>query len=59
MGFVLEQVYGVVYEAKQVGRILAQLEWTRQKPQLKDAQQDEAKVAARKTIELPALKKKR
>lgn len=35
VGFVMEQAYGVVYEAKQVGRILAQLEWTRQKPQPK------------------------
>lgn len=57
--FVLEQAYGVVYEIKQVGRILEKIGWTRQKPQQKDAQQDGAKVEQWKTVELPALKKKR
>lgn len=56
---VIEQAYGVAYEVKQVGRILAKISWTRQKPQKKDAQQDEAKVEHWKTVELPALKKKR
>lgn len=59
VGWVVEHVYGVAYEAKQVGRILAEIGWTRQKPQKKDAQQDGAKVEAWKTMELPALKKKR
>ena len=57
--FVIEQAYGVVYEIKQVGRILEKIGWTRQKPQQKDAQQDGAKVEQWKTVELPALKKKR
>ena len=57
--FVIEQAYGVAYEVKQVGRILAKIGWTRQKPQKKDAQQDGAKVEHWKTVELPALKKKR
>lgn len=57
--FVIEQAYGVVYEIKQVGRILGKIDWTRQKPQKKDAQQDAAKVEQWKTVELPALKKKR
>ena len=55
--FVIEQTYGVVYEIKQVGRILKKIGWTRQKPQLKDAQQDLAKVEQWQTEELPALKK--
>ena len=57
--YVLEQAYGVSYSLKQAGRILEKIGWTRQKPQLKDAQQDAARVAQWKTVDLPALKKKR
>lgn len=54
---VLEKEYGVVYGVKQVGRILAKIGWTRQKPQKKAAQQDAAKVTQWKEEDLPALKK--
>lgn len=56
---VIEKEYRVVYEKKQVGRILGLLNWTRQKPQKKEAKQDLQKVEKWKTEELPALKKKR
>lgn len=56
--WVLEQTFGVVYEVKQVGRILDKIGWTRQKPQKKAVQQDAAQVAQWKTVDLAALKKK-
>ena len=58
VGFVIETAHGVNYSEKQVGRILASIGWTRQKPQKKDAQQDPVRVAQWKAAELPALKKK-
>ena len=39
VGYVIQQEFAVVYEARQVGRILALINWTRQKPQKKAAQQ--------------------
>lgn len=56
--FVLEKEYKAVYGVKQVGRILAKIGWTRQKPQKKAAQQDAIKVTQWKDEDLPALKKK-
>ena len=55
--YVIEKEYGVIYEVKQVGRILAKIAWTLQKPQKKDAQQDLVKVEKWKIEDLPALKK--
>lgn len=56
---VIEKEYEVVYGKKQVGRILSLINWTRQKPQKKEAKQDLQKVEKWKTEELPTLKKKR
>jgi transposase len=58
VGIVIKEQFNVSYENKQVGRILKQINWTWQKPQKKDAQQDLAKVEKWKTTDLPALKKK-
>jgi transposase len=55
--YVIEKEFGVIYEIKQVGRILEKIKWTLQKPQKKDAQQDLTKVDKWKTEDLPALKK--
>ena len=55
---VIETEYQVVYQVKQVGRILALINWTRQKPQKKEAKQDLQKVAQWQTEDLPKLKKK-
>lgn len=57
VGSVIKEHFNVSYENKQVGRILKQINWTWQKPQKKDAQQDLAKVEKWKTTDLPALKK--
>ena len=54
---VIETEYQVVYQVKQVGRILALINWTRQKPQKKEAKQDLQKVAQWQTEDLPKLKK--
>ena len=56
--YVIEKEYNIVYEVKQVGRIVALINWTRQKPQKKEAKQDEQKVEKWKTEGLPRLKKK-
>lgn len=56
---VIEQEFRVVYGVKQAGRILGLINWTRQKPQKKEAKQDLQKVKKWQTEELPALKKKR
>lgn len=57
VGYVINQEFKVQYEDKQVGRILKQINWTRQKPQKKDAKQSLAKVEKWLKEELPALKK--
>lgn len=59
VGYVINQEFKVQYEDKQVGRILALINWTRQKPQKKDAQQSAAKVEKWQKEDLPTLKKKR
>jgi transposase len=56
--YVIELEFGVVFEVKQVGRILDKIVWTRQKPQKKESKQDAAKVEAWRTERLAALKKK-
>lgn len=55
---VIEKEYKVIYEVKQVGRILDLINWTRQKPQKKEAKQDLKAVEKWRTEDLPALKKK-
>lgn len=55
---VIQMVFGVEYEVKQVGRILKKINWTLQKPQKKDAKQSLEKVNEWKTHQLEALKKK-
>ena len=59
VGYVINKEFNVQYEDKQVGRILEKINWTRQKPQKKDAQQSAAKVEKWQKEDLPALKKKR
>jgi transposase len=56
---VIQTLFGVEYEVKQVGRILKKINWTLQKPQKKDAKQSLEKVEEWKTQQLEALKKKR
>jgi transposase len=56
--YVIEKEFSIIYEIKQVGRILEKIKWTQQKPQKKDIQQDLLKVEKWKTEDLPALKKK-
>jgi transposase len=58
VGYVINQEFRVQYEDKQVGRILKQINWTRQKPQKKEAQQSLEKVEKWLKEDLPALKKK-
>jgi transposase len=58
VGYVINQEFKIQYEDKQVGRILEKINWTRQKPQKKDAKQNLAKVEKWLKEELPALKKK-
>jgi transposase len=59
VGYVINKEFKVQYEDKQVGRILALINWTRQKPQKKDAKQSAAKVEKWLKEDLPGLKKKR
>jgi transposase len=56
--YVIEKEFGVIYEVKQVGRILSKIAWTLQKPQKKDIQQDLAKVEKWQNEDLAAIKKK-
>ena len=58
VAYVIQQEYDVTYEVKQAGRILDIINWTRQKPQKKDAKQDLVKVEQWQTQDLAALKKK-
>lgn len=59
VGYVINKEFKVQYEDKQVGRILEKINWTRQKPQKKEAKQDLVKVEKWQKEDLPALKKKR
>lgn len=58
VGFVINKEFNVDYEVKQVGRILALIKWTLQKPQKKDAKQSIEKVEKWKKQGLSILKKK-
>jgi transposase len=55
--YVINKEFNVAYEIKQVGRILALIGWTWQKPQKKEAKQDLKKVEKWVKEDLPALKK--
>ena len=55
--YVIEKELNVIYEEKQVGRILKKIVWTRQKPQIKDAKQCQEKVEKWQAEDLPNLKK--
>ncbi len=55
--YVIEKEFGVIYQERQVGRILKKIGWTRQKPQIKDAKQCPEKVEKWKVEDLPNLKK--
>lgn len=57
--YVIEKEFGLIYEQKQAGRILKKIGWSRQKPQKKEAKQDQNKVELWKSEGLIALKKKR
>lgn len=56
---IIEAEFKVEYEKKQVGRILELINWTRQKPQKKDAKQDLEKVEGWRKEGLLGVKKKR
>ena len=55
---VIKQEFGVVYSERQVGRILAQIGWSRQKPIIRADQRDEAEVARWTAETFPELQKK-
>lgn len=55
---VIKQEFGVVYSTRQVGRILAQIGWSRQKPITRADQRDEAAVTQWVAETFPALQKK-
>jgi len=54
---VITKLFGISYDPSQVGRLLKQVGWTRQKPQPKARQQDPLAVQAWQTDRLAALKK--
>ena len=58
VGYVIKQEFNLDYGVKQVGRILALIKWTLQKPQKKDAKQSIEKVEKWKEQGLAVLKKK-
>lgn len=55
---VIKQEFGVVYSERQVGRILAQIGWSRQKPLTRADQRDEAEVTQWVAETFPTLQKK-
>lgn len=59
VGYVIKKEFNVEYENKQVGRILALIGWTSQRPQKKDARQSIEKVKIWQEQTLASLKKKR
>jgi transposase len=56
---VIRRVFGVTYHPAHVSRLMRQLGWTVQKPVLRATQRDEAKVAAWRDQQWPALQAKR
>lgn len=55
---VLEREFGVSYSPRHVGRILEEIEWTRQKPVQRASQRDEERIRQWHEELWPALKKK-
>jgi transposase len=53
----IKQQFGVTYSARQVGRLLAQLGWSRQKPERRATQRDETAIHEWQAKTWPALKK--
>jgi transposase len=58
VGQVIKQEFGVVYSARQVGRLLQEIGWTRQKPMERADQRDEEEIADWCEETFPELKKK-
>jgi len=58
VGTVIEEEFGVKYSERHVGRLLAKIGWTRQKPVKRADQRDEASVAQWRAETFPSLKKK-
>lgn len=57
VGRVIEREFGVSYHETQVGRILAEIGWTLQKPAKRATERDEAAIEAWRRDEWEALKK--
>jgi transposase len=53
----IKQQFGVVYSARHAGRLLAQLGWSRQKPERRATQRNEAAIQEWQEKTWPALKK--
>jgi len=53
----IEQRFGVRYHRDHIGRILAALGWSHQKPTRRALERDDARIAAWKDQEWPAIKK--
>jgi transposase len=54
---VIEQRFSVRYHRTQVGRLLIKMGWTRQKPERRAIERDEARIKAWKEQEWPRVKK--
>ncbi len=54
---VIAQHFGVTYHPAHVGRLLAKLGWSRQKPVKRDLKRDEGAVATFQKEEFPAVKR--
>lgn len=59
VGIVIEKLFGIGYEASQVGRILKKVGWSKQKPQRRAIKQDAQAVAQWQQETVPELKKRR
>lgn len=57
VGEVIRQTFGVSYTDTHVGRLLKQIGWTRQKPQQRASQRDEAAIEQWRTEKVTELKK--
>ena len=56
---VIRQTFGVSYTATHIGRLLKQIGWTRQKPQQRASQRDEAAIEQWHSEQVDQLKKSR
>jgi transposase len=54
---VIQQKFSVRYHRTQVGRLLLKMGWTRQKPERRAIERDEARIKAWKEQEWPRVKK--